>query len=87
MQLSHNWKIFAQFFPSFPKCKWILNTLKKKWSSELICFWNDTLEKAVLLKSLKNPVSEYLWTVNMLKGPKHCLSLHGSIFLIFFHHS
>ena len=60
---------------------------KKKRSSELICFWNDTLQKAVLLKSLKSPVSEHLWTVNMLKGPKHCLNLHGTVFVIFFDHS
>ena len=38
------------------------------------------------LKAQK-PVSEYLWTVNMLKGMKHCLKLHGSIFVIFFDHS
>ena len=23
------------------------------------------------------------WTVNILKGPTHCLNLHGSIFVIF----
>ena len=30
------------------------------------------------------PVSEHLWNVNMLKGPKHVFSLHGNIFLILF---
>ena len=30
----------------------------------------------------KNPVSEHLWTINMLNGPKHCLNPHGSIFVI-----
>ena len=34
----------------------------------------------------KATVSEHLWTVNMLKGPKHCLNLHGSVFVIFFDH-
>ena len=29
----------------------------------------------------KKPLSEHLWTVNMLKYPKDCLNLHGSIFL------
>ena len=29
-------------------------------------------------------MSEYLWTDNRLKGPKNCLNLHGSIFVIFF---
>ena len=35
----------------------------------------------------KNPLSEHLWTVNMLNGPKHCLNPHGSIFVIVFDHS
>ena len=35
-----------------------------------------------LLKCLKSPMSEHLWTVNMLKGPKSCLNFHGSIFVI-----
>ena len=35
----------------------------------------------------KEPVTEHLWTANMLKGPKHCLNLHGRIFVIFFDHS
>ena len=30
----------------------------------------------------KNPVSEHLWKINMLNGPKHCLNPHGSIFVI-----
>ena len=30
----------------------------------------------------KNPVSQHLWTINMLNGPKHCLNPHGSIFVI-----
>ena len=36
---------------------------------------------------LKKPLSEHLWRVNMLKGPKDCLNLHGCIFLIYFDHS
>ena len=31
----------------------------------------------------KATVSEHLWTVNMLKGPKHCLNMDGSIFVMF----
>ena len=52
----------------------------------MISFWNDRLEKPELLKCPKNSVSEHLWTDNMLKGPKHYLNLHGSIFVIFFDH-
>ena len=32
----------------------------------------------------KYRVSEHLWTVNILQGPKHCLNLHGSIFCYIF---
>ena len=53
----------------------------------MIGFWNYRLQKEPLLKSLKSTVSEHLWTVNILKALKQCLNLHGSIFLIFFHHS
>ena len=59
----------------------------KRWASDVICFWNYTLQNAGLLKCLKSSVSEHLWAVNMGKGPKHCLNLHGSIFLGFFDHS
>ena len=59
---------------------------KKRWTSEVICFRNYRLQKAGLLKCLKSPVSEHLWTVNMLKGLKHCLNLHGGIFVIFLEH-
>ena len=45
------------------------------------------MQKAGLFKNLKSLVSEYLWIVNMLKGPKHCLNLHGSIFAMFLDHS
>ena len=53
----------------------------------MISYRNYTLEKAELLKWTEKLVSEHLLTVNMLKDPKHCLNLHGSIFSIFFDHS
>ena len=53
----------------------------------MISFWNYRRQKAVLIKCLKSPVSKHLWTVNMLKGPKHCLNSHGTIFVIFFYYS
>ena len=61
--------------------------LRKIWASEVISYWNYRLEKAELLKWTKNSLSEHLWTVNMLKGPKHWLNMHGSIFFIIFDHS
>ena len=60
---------------------------KKGWASEVISYWNYRHEKGQLLKCPKNSVSERLWTVNMLNGPKHCLNPHDSIFVIFFDHS
>ena len=48
---------------------------------------NYRLQKAWLLKCLNRTLSEHLWKVNMLKGAKHCLNLHGSSFVIFFDHS
>ena len=60
---------------------------KKRWALEFICFWYYRLQKAELLKCPKIPVSEHLWTVNMLKGPKDWLNLHGRIFVIFFDRS
>ena len=32
-------------------------------------------------------MSENLWMVSRIKGPKDCLNLHGNIFVIFFDHS
>ena len=32
-------------------------------------------------------MSEHLWMVNMLKGPKDYLNMHGSIFVIFYDQS
>ena len=35
----------------------------------------------------KKALSEPLWTVNILKDPKHYLNVHGSIFAILFYNS
>ena len=50
-------------------------------------FRNYGLSKTWLNHSLKSAVSDYPLTVNMLKGPKHLLNLHESIFISFFHPS
>ena len=60
---------------------------KKRWASEFILFWIYRLQKAELLQCPKTHVSEYLWRVNRLKGPKHYLNLNGTIFVISFDHS
>ena len=75
MQLSRNREIFSEFFsPSFWNLHKILNTLKKIWFSEVICFWHYWLQKAELLKCLKIPVSGHFWVVKTLKPPKQCLN-------------
>ena len=53
---------------------------KIRWAPDVVCFWNYRLQKARLLKCPKSHVSEHLWTANMLKGLKHCINLHHSIF-------
>ena len=87
-QFKCNYVKIKEYFPSFllhfRNLHKITITLKKIWASEVISFWNYRLQKAGLVKSLKRPLSEHLWTVNMLKGPKDCLNKHGTIFLIFF---
>ena len=62
----------------------IWNTLKKKWASEVICFWNYRLKNAGFLQCRKSCVSEYLWTVKKSKGPKHGINLQDSTFVILF---
>ena len=44
------------------------------------------MQKTRLNKYRKSSVSENPLIVNMLKGPKHCLKLQDSTFIIFFHH-
>ena len=51
-----------------------------------MCFRNYRLQKAWLLKCLKSPVSEHIWTVKMLKGSKHCRDQQVSSFVIFCDH-
>ena len=60
---------------------------KKRWSSQLMCFWNERLQKMWLDKYFKSSGSEHRWTVNMLKVPKHCWNLRSSTFIIFSHPS
>ena len=56
---------------------------RKRWASEVICFRNYRLQNARLLQCIKSRVAEHLWTVNMLKYPKGCYNLHGSILSYF----
>ena len=87
MQLSQNLRLLAQFsLISVIYIKsWIL--WKRRWSLEVICFLNYRLQKAGLLKRLNSNVSAHLYADSMLKVPKQCLNMHGTIFVISFDHS
>ena len=88
MQLSQNQEICSEFFPAFSKSTESLEHFEQEDDLQrLFISKNYRLQKAGLFKNLKSPVPEHLWTANMLKGPKHFLNLHSSIFLIFFDHS
>ena len=65
----------------------ILNTFKEKMKLIGDFFLNLETVKSWLLKCLKSAVSENLWMVNIIKGPKDSLNLHGSIFVTFVDHS
>ena len=76
MQLSKNQTIFSEVFSAFTEFTENLENFEQ----------NDQpyrLQKGELVKCSKSRVSEQLWIVKMLKGPKECLNTHGSIFLIF----
>ena len=82
------WKNIFSIFFCIPETYIKFGILSKKRSpSEFPCFWNFRLPKGGLFKCFKSPVSQHLWPVNMLKGPKHCLNLHGRILVTFFDHS
>ena len=78
--ISKSKKIFWNFFCIIGICIRFGILWKKRRASEMISCWNYRLQNEGLLKCLKTSVSEHLWTVNMLKGPKDCLNLQCSIF-------
>ena len=81
-------KSFLNFFLHFQNLHKILKTFKKqvqlqRWFLSKILAW----KKRSHVNAQKATVSEHLWTVNILKYPKHWLIRHGSIFVKFFDHS
>ena len=89
MQLSKKQKSFSHifFWLHFWNLYQVLNSLKKRWPSELIFFRNYRLRETWLDNCLKSPVLQRSLTVDMLKGPKNFLKLNGNTFIISFHHS
>ena len=50
-------------------------------------FRNQKKQKMWLAKCLKSSISEHPSTINMFKGPKHCLKLPYNTFIIYFNHA
>ena len=71
IELSQKRKTFLQFFFHFWNLHQIWNILKKRWSSQLICFGNYRLSKTWLNHPLKRALSEQPLRVNTLKSPKN----------------
>ena len=79
---------FSGFFIAFLKSIWNREHFqKKKRVFSLKYFRNHWLQKRWLLKCLKCLTSEELSVINMLTGSKHCLNLHGTTIIAFFHES
>ena len=85
VELSQNQNEFSAFFPHFRNLHKFLNTLKKKVEPHM-SFLSEIIDwkKGSYLNAQKATVSEHLWTHKRLNRMKHCLNLHGSIFVIIF---
>ena len=80
-------KYFLNFLLHFRNLHEIWNTLKKMLNLGGHLFLKLQIAKSGVTEMPKSLVSELLRIVNMLRGTKHCLSLHGSIFVKFLYHS
>ena len=85
MQLCSAKKLFLILLIYFWNLHQILNILEK--AITLFSFRTYVLQKTWLDKCLKSVIWGHGWTVNMLKGPKHWLSLYGSDFIVYSYHS
>ena len=80
-------KCLLDFFLNFQNLHKVLKYFERKDGPSRL-FVSEILDyKREYLNARKSSVLEHLWTVNMLKCPKDCSNLHGSIFVIFFDHS
>ena len=86
MELSEKQKNFLNCLLYFWTLSEILNVLKKRMNLTAFVFPKLRSLKMVLDKFLKSPLSEDAFTSNMVNAPKHCRSLHHSIFIIFIGH-
>ena len=82
-------KNLVNFLLYFGNLHQILNNLENQDGPHSSCFFEitDCERFGQLDKCLKRPVSEQNWVVNLVKGVKDGFNLHGSTFIIFFHHS
>ena len=84
--LSLKQKTFSRFFIAILVHE-MENLFKKMGVFYLKYFRNYWLQKRWLLKCLKSLTSEQLSVINLLTASKHCLNLHGTTNILFFHES
>ena len=84
--ISKSKNIFPNFYRISRICIKFGIPWKKRRAPEGISFWDYGVEMAGLVTCIKSPLVEHSWAVYMLKGPKDCLNLHGSICVILFVH-
>ena len=86
MQLSPIIKKFLNFVWNFRNLHNIWNTYKKKWALGVIFFFEIIdYKKGVTWMTAKRRIRT-LMDNEQVKGPKHCINLESSIFVIFFDH-
>ena len=86
--LSLKKKTFSGFFIAFLKCTWNGEHSQKKgqYSSLSISEIIDS-KWGGYLSAWKALSSEQLSVINLLTGSKHCLNLHDTTIILFFHES
>ena len=86
--LSLKQKVFSGFFIAFLKSTWNGEHFEEKGESSSLSISEIIDSKKLwLLKCLKSLTSEQLSVTNLLTGKKHCLNLHATTIILFFHES
>ena len=85
--LSLKQKPFLDFLLRFWNLHEMENIFKKNESLLALVFPKLLTPKVVAIKCLKSLTSEELSVINLLTGSKHCLNLHGTTIILFFHES
>ena len=86
--LSLKQKTFSGFFIAFLKSTWNGEHFEKKGESSSLSI-SKIIDSKIggFLSAWKSLTSEQLSEINLLTGSKHCLNLHGTTIILFFHES